>query len=294
MSITLEAGTRELNISLPSKSATLYGLVTDADTGNPIPKATVDIWQTINGAANIKTVLTDLSGAYMITEATQFEGKLLAGSYAVWFSCTGYETLKTGISLAIGETKELNVALHKPYYPMVHIHGQVIDSDTLVPIPGAVVQLLDTGVSAYTDSGGYYAMYNIPAGTYTLSFTHPNYTEVQKTITLGAEETATINASMALLAIEKVLLSGRIMNEAGDPIPWTDVFVYPPPYPEGGEISVKADGQGYYAVLQELQPGLYYIAAAAIPPPRYEIIWQWVTLDYGENVVDFYLKLWAT
>lgn len=301
MSITLKAGTRRLDLSLTPKSATLYGLIRDADTGNPIPKVTVDIWQTINGAVNIKTTLTDTSGSYRITEATQWEGKILPGSYSVWFSCTGYKTLKMGITLTIAEVKELNVQLHKPYYPTVHIHGRCVDSDTLAPILGVLAQLLGTAFSTYTDSAGYYAIYSVPAGTYTLSFTHPDYTQVQKIIILGAEEAATINVSMTLLAVEKVLLSGRIMNEAGDPIPWTDVFVYPPPYPEGGQIRLKADGQGYYEAVKDvetkkiivLQPGLYYIVAAAISPPRYEIGTQWVTLNYGENVVDFYLKLWA-
>lgn len=95
----------------------------------------------------------------------------------------------------------------------------------------------------------------------------------------------------AILAMT-VLLSGSIMNKEGNPIPWSDVFIYPPPYPVGGQIRVKADGQGYYTADLGLITGEYHIVAAAIGALRYEIGQQWVTLDYGENVVNFYLALY--
>ena len=79
--ITLYEGSNELNVGLtpiPPPVTTLYGVVTDADTGNPIQGVKV----TINGLVTY----TNSSGAY------GFEG-LTPGSYTITFEKDGYETL---------------------------------------------------------------------------------------------------------------------------------------------------------------------------------------------------------
>lgn len=285
MPIELEAGeVKELNVHLTPLLASLYGKVIDVNTGTPIPEVTVDVWLAENGAVNIKTALTDSGGNYLITD-------IPASKYTVEFSHIECEKTEIGIELLPGETRELNVEILRYYYPFVNIHGLVSDSETLSPISNVLVQILGTELSTYT-SGHYYnyTIYDVPAGTYTISFTHPDYTEIQRTIKLKTKETERISVAMVPSGIERVLLRGRVMNEEGNPLAWVDVFVYPP---EADRIQVKADAQGYYDVTEPLQPGEYRILAAALPPPRYEIGRQVVTLDYGENVIDFYLKLWA-
>ena len=79
--ITLYEGSNELNVGLipiPPPVANLYGVVTDAETGNPIQGVKV----TINGLVTY----TNSSGAY------GFEG-LTPGSYTITFEKEGYETV---------------------------------------------------------------------------------------------------------------------------------------------------------------------------------------------------------
>jgi len=78
--IILYEGTNELNVGMtpiPPPVASLYGVVTDAETGNPIYGVLV----TINGL----TTYTDAGGNY------GFEG-LTPGSYTITFEKDGYET----------------------------------------------------------------------------------------------------------------------------------------------------------------------------------------------------------
>jgi len=78
--IVLTEGNNVLNVGLtpiPPPVATLYGVVTDADTGYPIEGVKV----TINGLVTH----TNSSGAYA------FEG-LTPGSYTITFEKAGYET----------------------------------------------------------------------------------------------------------------------------------------------------------------------------------------------------------
>ena len=78
--IVLTEGNNALNVGLtpiPPPVANLYGVVTDAETGDPIQGVKV----TINGLVTY----TNSSGAY------GFEG-LTPGSYTITFEKDGYET----------------------------------------------------------------------------------------------------------------------------------------------------------------------------------------------------------
>lgn len=77
---TLYEGNNELNIQLtpiPAPLATLYGVVTDAETGAPLAGVRVTLDSLI--------AYTDTNGAYV------FEG-LPPGSYKITFEKEGYET----------------------------------------------------------------------------------------------------------------------------------------------------------------------------------------------------------
>lgn len=79
--ITLVEGNNQLNVGMtpiPPPVASLYGIVTDAETGYPIEGVKV----TIDGL----TTYTNASGAYA------FEG-LTPGGYTITFEKEGYETV---------------------------------------------------------------------------------------------------------------------------------------------------------------------------------------------------------
>jgi len=85
MSKTLVAGLNELNVGMapvyvPPETATLYGSVTDADTGYALNGVLVEVVET--GFSGY----TDSSGNYEIAN-------IPLGTYSIRFSLTDYETL---------------------------------------------------------------------------------------------------------------------------------------------------------------------------------------------------------
>jgi len=71
------------------------------------------------------------------------------------------------ITLAAGETRQLNVSLTPVYIPPqpARLWGYVKDINTGYPITGARVELIGLAYDL-TDASGMYDLTNIPAGTY--------------------------------------------------------------------------------------------------------------------------------
>jgi len=85
MSKTLVAGLNKLDVGMtpvyvPPETATLYGAVIDANTGNTLGGVLVEVVET--GFSGY----TDSSGNYEIAN-------IPLGTYSIRFSLTGYETL---------------------------------------------------------------------------------------------------------------------------------------------------------------------------------------------------------
>jgi hypothetical protein len=82
------------------------------------------------------------------------------------------------IHFSEGETKELNVAL-TPIPPLpASLIGQVVDADTSLPIVSVLVEIVGL-VSTSTATDGTYSITNIPAGSYTVRFSHPDYETIE-------------------------------------------------------------------------------------------------------------------
>jgi len=82
------------------------------------------------------------------------------------------------VTFSEGETKELNVAL-EPIPPLpASLFGQVVDAETGDPIVGALVEMLGL-TSTNTGVDGTYSITNIPPGSYTIRFSHPDYETVE-------------------------------------------------------------------------------------------------------------------
>jgi protocatechuate 3,4-dioxygenase beta subunit len=82
------------------------------------------------------------------------------------------------IQFSEGETKELNVTL-EPFPPVpASLIGQVIDAETSAPITGVLVEIVGLG-STTTAADGSYSIPDIPPGSYTVRFSHPDYETVE-------------------------------------------------------------------------------------------------------------------
>ncbi|MES3631058.1 MAG: TonB-dependent receptor [Longimonas sp.] len=75
------------------------------------------------------------------------------------------------------------------------ITGTVTDGETGEPLPGATVQIPETGDGAATDANGEYTL-SVAEGTYTLSATFVGYSPVERDVEVVAGETVTVDITL--------------------------------------------------------------------------------------------------
>ena len=81
------------------------------------------------------------------------------------------------IQLNEGETRRLDVNLESAPLVPASLFGQVVDAETAGAISGVLVEIIEL-VSTTTASDGTYEITNIPPGSYTVRFSHPDYETV--------------------------------------------------------------------------------------------------------------------
>ncbi|MEW5747933.1 MAG: ABC transporter substrate-binding protein [Candidatus Thermoplasmatota archaeon] len=128
----VEAGnTTTLNFTLGLTSGTLSGVVTDADTGDPLDGATVSVR------------MGDVTKLATSDEAGEFEVQLLdAGTWNVTVTKTGYVTETLTAVIEVGETTTVEVELSPSDT------GGGISTTTLIMI-GAVIAAVVIGAAAF-------------------------------------------------------------------------------------------------------------------------------------------------
>jgi len=79
------------------------------------------------------------------------------------------------------------------------VQGTVTDADSGDPISGAMVTIVDTGVTAITDSSGMYNASNVPVGTYDVEITHHDYDTKTKTgVTVSNATGTTVDETLTM------------------------------------------------------------------------------------------------
>ncbi len=137
------------------RAAYLEGTITDANTGNVINGATIEIM-----SANI-TESSDLSGNYGT-------GTLNGGSYTVQVSKAGYTTETATVTLTNGQTVVKDFQLDAPL--AFTLSGQVVSSANGAGVPFAQVSLSD-GVQDFavtTNAGGNFTIPTFFEGSYNI------------------------------------------------------------------------------------------------------------------------------
>jgi hypothetical protein len=76
------------------------------------------------------------------------------------------------------------------------ITGQVVDSQTRVPIPGAIVSASPGSSSTVTDANGNYSL-TLAAGTYTVTASAAAYTSASQTATVKTGQKLTLNFKLS-------------------------------------------------------------------------------------------------
>lgn len=187
-----------VNFALKKNPGTVSGTVTDAVTTNPIPDATVAVFQ---GTTFIDSALTDVNGNYTIPD-------LAPGNYTFLAIEQGYQAAFSAETVVAGMTTIANFALN--LNPGT-IAGTVTDRCTGTPIPGAII-LVTTGSTVegfgLTDANGNYSIDTLAPGNYTVTATKSNFLIGTAPATVTANTTTIVNFSLTPKALPPTSISG--------------------------------------------------------------------------------------
>lgn len=88
--------------------------------------------------------------------------------------------------------------------------GSVRVSDTGGPIAGVQVQLVGTQLGALTNDDGRYVISQVPPGSYEVEFSSVGYSTVRREVTVTADGTATVDAELAVdaLNLDEIVVTG--------------------------------------------------------------------------------------
>jgi len=125
------------------------------------------------------------------------------------------------------------------------VAGTVTDAVTHMPVKKTMVSVNPMGNfgglnqppgAATTDASGTFTIANLPAGKYQLMFHHPNYPQTRfaglsKLVEVKGGETS---GPVSVELIPGAAVTGRVLDEDGDPLPNCNVEVHPAKNPEQG------------------------------------------------------------
>ncbi|MGE0704759.1 MAG: collagen binding domain-containing protein [Vicinamibacterales bacterium] len=167
--------------------------------------------------------------------------------------------------------------------PSGRIAGRVVAGDTGRPLSGARVQIsgseLSRSSATVTDDEGVFEFIGLPEGRYTISAGRPGFVSLSwgQRRPLQPGTPIQLAGNQRLTGIDFRLprgsvISGRIQDQNGEPLPGSVVRAMRSQYVQGRRELVAAgfaqtDDRGEYRIWG-LNPGNYYISAAATPDAR--------------------------
>lgn len=206
---------------------TIKGVVTYQGTGTPIAGANVT-------AKGYKTV-TASNGSYSL--------RVWVGPYNLTVSKQGYYSNVTLVT--VGPDDVITKNLTTRYIPAI-VTGTLTDSETAALVSGATVAA--GSVQNTTGSNGRYSLSLLP-GTYTITFSKTGYFGSSSPLTVGANETKTVNIAMVRIAI----LTGTITDKkTGNPISGATVIA--------GSTQTSTGSDGKYTL--NVPPGNYNLTVS--------------------------------
>ncbi len=164
-------------VNMVLNAGTLSGTVTDALTSQPIAGATVSI--TRSGVTLTQKTAAD--GTYSFVAG--------AGTYQVKAEAFGYGSQTvTGVVVTQDATTTQDFSLSS--LSTGSIAGTVLENgNPALPVQGATVAVVGSGLSAVTAADGTYTLNNVPFGTHTVRMTSPGYQTLSAGVTVDGAET---------------------------------------------------------------------------------------------------------
>ena len=177
-----------LAASAASSDASITGTVTDAETGQPIEGAAVDV----NIEGFLALAETDSDGVY------RSEG-LPSGDAELTVQATGYERFVIDLVIVDSDVHVVDAMLTP--VPLAGVAGEVFDSGTTAPVAGASISLLE-GASCSeggplvhlgeSDGSGLFTFEEVAPGPALLSVTASGYKIYEIELDLVAGESANL------------------------------------------------------------------------------------------------------
>ena len=220
---------RDPLIALIIPRATVSGVVTDVQTGEPIGGVLV--------TAEDKTTETGEDGAYQLI--------VKPGDHTFVYTHEGYEDKSVAYALERNAEEDGSVAISdgKGY-----VTGTVTQKLDGAPVAGAIVRCGNE--SATTDASGAYSLY-LEKGERTLTVSAEGYLDANETVQVEADTTGTKDL---VLSTGKAHVYGRLTSaSSGQAIAGANVCY--------GSASTTTDANGEYSL--ELEGGEYALSASA-------------------------------
>ena len=133
---------------------------------------------------------------------------------------TGLRITQTG-QFAIIPSKDAIINFHyKPdKRPRGKIKGEVLDGETMTPLRGANVILVNTPLGAVTDAQGKFTITRVPVGSYTVRFSYTGFESLNRTDVIVRPERITFlqaELEMSTIEMESVIITGGYFAEVRD------------------------------------------------------------------------------
>ncbi|MEM4535211.1 MAG: carboxypeptidase regulatory-like domain-containing protein, partial [Desulfurococcaceae archaeon] len=206
------------------KKSGVEGFVLDEVTGEPVT------WATVTVVEVDLTVPVNKTGGFRIP--------LDPGNYTLVFSAWGYYNVTVVVEVVL-----LNGT----------ITGTVYNAITNVPVPGALVTVVELNLTTVTDENGVFTV-SVPPGRYNLTVTAQGYAPYSTTVTIDEAELVYLN--IPLFPIGNGTIAGYVV-EAGTGVPVVDALVWT--YVAGSPVYNYTNSAGYYEL--NVPSGIYTVYA---------------------------------
>ncbi|MCL6580024.1 MAG: carboxypeptidase regulatory-like domain-containing protein [Firmicutes bacterium] len=193
----------------------VYGVVTGAETGEPLGGVEVNLYET--AGVVYTSAVTGSDGSYNLAD-------IRPGAYTVTFILPGYTTLQVGVPLGPGEAVRVDVALSRAAGRAVFV---VTDADSGLPLVGATVTITSgrglAVITLFTGDDGTAAT-EVAPGLYTATVDALLYAQFQTALEVRPEATTVVPVALSRLA---GFIEGFVFDtDTGRPIFDAHVGVY--------------------------------------------------------------------
>ncbi|MFC7370130.1 carboxypeptidase regulatory-like domain-containing protein [Fictibacillus iocasae] len=261
--------TEIINFALLPAPGTVIGNVVDAETGEIIPGATIEV---LSNLVVIASAAVNNLADYII-------GGLPEGLVTIRANAPGYATETFTINVISGEIITQNFSLLSS---PGSISGTVTDAAG-VAVVGATVQAFDSignliGTAA-TDQNGDYTIPNLPSGNITVIASAQGFANASTEVTLARGQNL-LDVDLAFPSGLPASVSGTVTNEAGVPISGATIQILD----EDGNLigTATSDSNGDYTI-PNLPAGSFTVFVSAVGFQNESL---GITLAVGQDLTD--------